>query len=98
MKRIAVVIPILLASADAVAIPGPDTARMTCASVQTSIESVGAVFLHYRSKRTGVPIYNRYVRDRSFCSANEAVAPASVPTSDRDSCPVKICVGTSGQR
>jgi hypothetical protein len=98
MKRIAVVILIMCAAADARALPGPDTTKMTCSAVQGVIESVGAVFLHYRSERTGVMLYNRYVRDRQFCASNETTAPASVPTSDDKSCPVRICVDTASQR
>jgi hypothetical protein len=97
MKRIAVVILTLLAAVDAQALPGPDTTKMTCSAVQGVINSVGAVFLHYRSERTGVTLYNRYVKDRQYCANNETVAPASVPTSDDKSCPVKICVDAANQ-
>ena len=100
MKRIAVAISMLLVTADAMAIPRPDVTKMTCANVQAVIRSEGAAILRYRSPSTGAMLYDRYVRDSSFCQASETTAPASVPTADRDACPVKKCVqkSTSDQR
>ena len=96
MKRIAVAIAALLAATEAIAVPRPDTTSMTCANVQGVIQRQGAAILRYRSPRTGAMLYDRFVKDRSYCQASEDAAPASVPTADRNACPVRKCAPGTG--
>ena len=93
MKRIAIVIAVLLAAADASAISRHNISGMTCAKVQALIQAEGAAILSYRSARNpGLPRYDRFVRDRSFCGVAEVTNRTSVPTTDQKSCPVKNCI------
>lgn len=92
MKWIAVAIPLLLLAGEAGAISRYDVGNMSCAKVHAILKSEGAAILRYRSKRTGIVLYDRYVRDRSWCQGSEITEYASVPTADDPSCGVKRCI------
>lgn len=83
---------LLGASAQAYAEPRYNPRKMSCEAVQDTIRAHGAVTLRYTSTRVkNLPLYNRYVRNSSFCDMTEVAVSASVPTLDRDRCPVKVC-------
>lgn len=66
--------------------------KMSCEAVQDVIRENGAVTLRYTSTRVkNLPLYNRYVRNSSYCEMNEVAVPAIVPTRDRERCGVKVC-------
>ena len=92
MNKLAVIVPVLLAASDAWAITRHDITGMSCAKVQSIVQAEGAVILRYRSPGSGMTLYDRYVRDNSFCSSGEISVRASVPTPDRPYCPVKKCI------
>jgi hypothetical protein len=69
---------------------------MTCANVQAVIESQGAAILRYRSS-SGATLYDRFVKDRSYCQPSETTAAASVPTADRNASPVRKCIASSAE-
>lgn len=92
MRRIAIALPLVLVAADALAISRYNIDNMSCARVQAIIQSEGAAILRYRSKRTGVTLYDRYVRDRRYCQSSEITDYATVPTADRAACPVQNCI------
>jgi hypothetical protein len=83
----------LLAAGDASAISRYDISNMSCAKVQGLVQSQGAVILRYRSARVpGLPLYDRYVRDSSYCDPSQFATRAGVPTADTDYCPVARCI------
>ena len=93
MKRIAIVVPMLLAAADASAISRYEITNMSCAKVQGLVRSEGAVILRYRSARNpGLPLYDRYVADGRYCDPAQVATWAGVPTADRDYCQVLRCM------
>jgi hypothetical protein len=92
MKRIAIALSLVLTAAQASAISRYDIGNMSCSKVQATIQSEGAAILRYRSPRTGTTLHNRFVSNRRYCGSGEAAIRASVPTSDRASCPVSKCV------
>jgi hypothetical protein len=66
---------------------------MSCGEIQTRIRDQGAVVLRFPSSKDGSRMmFGRYVSGAQYCSADEMVAAASVPTSDNKSCPVHMCV------
>ncbi len=77
--------------ADAHAINRYTSTSMTCSKVQATIAREGAAIMRYQSPRTGLPLYDRYVKNRLFCSAGETTDRAYIPTSDKQSCPVNRC-------
>lgn len=91
--RIAVTSGLLLAaSVQAFAEPRYNPRKMSCEAVQGVIREHGAVTLRYTSTRVkNLPLYNRYVRNSSFCDMTEVAVSAFVPTIDRERCPVKLC-------
>jgi hypothetical protein len=62
---------------------GATALNMTCAAARGIVAAQGAVVL-----RTGPTIYDRYVRDSSFCELQEMVWPVWMRTTDTDQCPI----------
>ena len=91
MNRTAIVLPLLLVAGEASAITRYDIDNRSCAEVQAIVQNSGAAILRWRSKRTGAPLYGRFVRNRSYCYADQTTDYQSVPAADR-SCPVRKCV------
>ena len=68
------------------------SSSMSCAALGKIIEHEGAVILRYPSRKVpGLTLYDRYVRDASYCSGTDTLARAAVPANDDKSCPVFIC-------
>jgi hypothetical protein len=80
-----------LLTADAQAINRYTSTSMTCSKVKATISREGAAIMQYRSPRTGVPLYDRYVKNRLFCPGGQTTDRAYVPTSDLPACPVNRC-------
>jgi hypothetical protein len=64
---------------------------MTCAKVQATISREGAAIMQHRSPRTGLALYDRYVKNRLFCPGGQTTDWTSIPTSDQKSCRVYRC-------
>jgi hypothetical protein len=69
-----------------------NAATMSCAEAQSRIQAEGAVVLRYRATDPSMPHYGRYVDSMHYCSADELLAPTSIPTADTKSCRVVECV------
>ena len=80
-----------LLAVEAHAINRYTSTSMTCARVKSIISREGAAIMRYNSPRTGVLLYDRYVRNRQFCQAGETTDRAYIPTSDVQACPVNRC-------
>jgi hypothetical protein len=65
---------------------------MTCAEVQDSVSRDGVAILYRKAGSNGVPIYDRYVANQSYCQAGEDTIRESVPTADTRSCRVAKCM------
>jgi hypothetical protein len=91
MKTVAAALLLSLLASNAQAIERYMSTSMTCAAVKAAINQQGAVILQHRSKRTGVLLYDRYVKNRLFCPGGQTTEFASVPTTDRPSCNVYRC-------
>ena len=92
MKTMAAIVPLLLVAGEASAISRYDVGTMSCDRVQGIIQSEGAAILRWRSKRTSMTLYDRFVYSRAYCQASETTDYASVPTADDPTCAVKKCV------
>jgi hypothetical protein len=81
-----------LVSAEALAISRYSSQSMTCERIQTAIEREGAAILRYGSTRTpGLPLYDRYVANGTYCGYGESAETTSIPASDTHSCLVLVC-------
>lgn len=65
---------------------------MTCADVQASVNRDGVAILYRKSSSAGVPLYDRYVANASFCQSGQDTIKESVPTADTQSCRVSKCL------
>lgn len=91
---VGILAPTLVAT-DANAISRYTTTAMSCNAVKQAVKRDGAALLQWTSPRTGNRLYDRYVRNRSYCDVNEVAKRDFVPTSDRKSCGVRKCVPRS---
>lgn len=71
----------LLATAgEAAAISRYQTTSMSCARVQAAVSADGVAILRYPAPdNPSLVLYDRYVRDRTFCSSTQRVDVVSVP-------------------
>lgn len=95
MKRFLLAAFVALAPGDAFALVRYMVQDMTCAEVQASIGRDGAAILYRKAGRAGVPLYDRYVANQSFCQAGQSTIAESVPTADTSSCRVNKCMNVS---
>jgi hypothetical protein len=68
---------------------------MTCSEVREALQRDGVAVLYRKSGRSGVPLYDRYVANQSYCQAGQEVVSEEVPTADTDSCRVPKCLDRS---
>ena len=92
MCRVFIALVLSLLAADALAISKYESTRTTCAQVKGTIQSEGAAIMRGRSARgANLPLYGRYVRDRSFCGYAEYADIVYIPSADTRSCRVYEC-------
>jgi hypothetical protein len=95
MKRIPIVAVLVLLATEALAISRFDPTAMPCKEVQETVRREGAVVLRYSSSSIlGLPLYDRYVANHSFCGAGEVTRTTGVPSADQRYCPVRKCVAS----
>jgi hypothetical protein len=66
---------------------------MTCAEVKEAVERDGAAIL-YRQGKSGVALYDKYVKNESFCATGYATAQQRITAADTDDCRVTKCIET----
>jgi hypothetical protein len=59
----------------------PSSLKMSCAAATQLIQSEGAVVIS-----TGPDLYDRYVRNQTFCGPSEEAVVRFIPTRDNPSC------------
>lgn len=99
MRRLAIFLPLLLMTAgDALAVSRYQTTSMSCARVQSALQTEGAAILSYPAPNNpSLQLFDRYVRDSSFCTSTTQRAQArNVPAADTRNCKVRKCVRMSG--
>lgn len=98
MRRLAMIaVALLMSAGEASAISRYETASMSCARVQAALDADGAAILRFPAPdNPSLVLFDRYVRDRTFCRSNQRAEPRSVPTADTRNCQVRKCVRASG--
>ena len=92
MKKFFVAFILALTPVEASAIVRYMVQNMTCADVQDSVNRDGVAILYRKSGSAGVPLYDRYVANASFCQGGQDTIKESVPTADTQSCRVSKCL------
>jgi hypothetical protein len=64
---------------------------MTCTAVQQALERDGVAIL-YRQGGSGITLYDRFVKDASFCAAGYTTASEAIAVADTDTCRVAKCI------
>ena len=85
---------LLLASipVEAFAISRYQSTALPCGEIRQRIADEGAVILRWQSERiAGLPRFDRYIQNRSFCRDQEYAKLVYVPAADTRQCPVKRC-------
>lgn len=92
MRKFILALCITAVSFPALAIQRYNVQSMSCARVQAAVNSEGAAILRYRSARNpSLPLYDRYVRNGSYCDPSRYAKRSYVPTRDNNRCPVLKC-------
>jgi len=69
-----------------------NTQSMACDNVQMRVQREGAAILRYKSSRTNMTLYDRYVAHDGYCDADEYARLEVVPAADTDRCRVLRCM------
>jgi hypothetical protein len=89
--RLSMVAVFSIVSFDALAIVRYMVQGMTCAEVQEALDRDSIAIL-YRQAESGVALYDRFVKDESFCQAGHATASEKIAVADTGECPVRKCI------
>ena len=91
MTRLAVAALFLIVSFDASAIVRYMVQGMSCAEVREALDRDGIAIL-YRQGKSGVTLYDRFVKDGSFCATGYTAAREGINAADTDDCRVTKCI------
>lgn len=89
--RLAMAAMFSMVSFDASAIVRYMVQGMTCTEVQEALDRDGIAIL-YRQGESGVMLYDRFVKDESFCQALSTTASEKIAVADTNGCPVRKCI------
>lgn len=93
MKRLLLAATVFaLVPANAFAIVRYMVQDMSCAEVQSAINRDGVAILYRKAGSTGIPLYDRYVANQSYCQGGQITISEGVPTADTKSCRVSKCI------
>jgi hypothetical protein len=93
MRGIIAIALLALAASSASAISRYTALDHSCDDIQTIIERQGAAIFRYPSPRkSGLTLYDRYVRNDMFCTSHQVTERVLIPSSDTKHCPVQRCV------
>lgn len=85
-------IALTISTSSAGAISRYESLKLSCARVHSIIDSQGAAIMRHPSTRVrALVLYDRYVRDGTFCEVGEAAYLFYIPTADTKNCPVYAC-------
>lgn len=93
MSRLLAVAMLVAAASPAEAISRHSAMQMSCGEITSIIRREGAAIFRYPSpRRTGLTLYDRYVRDSSFCTSHQTLERVYIPTESGGQCQVQHCV------
>lgn len=93
MTRLAVAALFFIVSFDASAIVRYMVQGMSCAEVHEALGRDGVAIL-YRQGKSGVTLYDRFVKDGSLCATGYTAFGERITAADTDDCPVTKCIET----
>jgi hypothetical protein len=93
MTRLVIAALFSIVSFDASAIVRYMVQGMSCAEVQEAVARDGVAIL-YRQGKSGVTLYDRFVKDGSFCATGYTASGERIEAADTDNCRVTKCIET----
>lgn len=91
MKKFVLVLAIAAVASPAFAVSRYNSMSYTCAGVLAIVQQDGQAIFNYPSKRTGMNLYERLVRNASQCGNGQATQRITIPTKDNPRCRVMNC-------
>jgi len=80
-----------LGCGSAAAISRYESNTLSCPEARSLVQREGAVIFRFQSQRvSGLPLYDRFVVNSSFCASGEETVPKAVPTRS-GSCTLLVC-------
>jgi hypothetical protein len=93
MSRLLAIAILLAAASPAEAISRYSALQLSCGEITSIIRREGAAIFRYPSpRRTGLTLFDRYVRDRGYCASHQALERVTIPTEDGGQCQVQHCI------
>lgn len=92
MRNAIIIVSLAASILPANAISRYNTQTMQCDTVQSRVRSEGAAILRYKSKRTNMTLYDRYVAHGGYCDVDEYAKLEVVPAKDTNRCRVLKCM------
>lgn len=81
MKALVLVLPLMAAASPALAQSRLDSLTSSCQTARRAVQDGGAVIIG-----TGRFVYDRFVRDQSYCPLSQITEPAWLPTANDPQC------------
>ena len=91
LTRFAVAICASMLAGESFAISRYDISNKSCNELRAIVGRDGAAILRWRSQRTGIPLYERFVRNMAYCPPGQITDTSSVPAADGN-CSLPKCV------
>ena len=94
MSRLLAVAIMLAAAASPVeAISRYSALQLSCGEITSIIRREGAAIFRFPSpRRTGITLYDRYVRDSSYCASHQSLERVYIPSEGGGQCQVQHCI------
>ncbi len=92
MRTVLLALACMFMASHSHAISRYDIQSMSCAQVQSVLRNERAAILRYRSARSGVPLYGRYVHSGAACEMGQRAERRYVPAADNSRCEVRECI------
>ena len=93
MSRFLVLLLALAAASPATAISRHAALEKSCGEIKSIITDEGAAIFRYPSpRRTGITLYDRYVRNENFCASHQVTEKVYIPSANGEQCQVQRCI------
>lgn len=93
MSRLLAIAIILAAATPVQAISRYAALELTCQEITSIIRREGAAIFRYPSpRRTGLTLYDRYVRNDNYCATHQTIEKVYIPTAKGGQCLVRRCI------
>ncbi|MGV3552496.1 hypothetical protein [Rhizobium sp.] len=96
MSRLLAIAMLLATALPAQAISRYSAQQLSCDEIASIIRGEGAAIFRYPSpRRAGFTLYDRYVRNSTYCANHQMLEKVYIPSSDGEQCLVQRCTSNS---